>query len=396
MLREYSIIPKEREFWENLDIPVDDALEFEKPKKRPWLTLFYNISKYPGMYAVINREDKKDYDFKAYFKHLFKHKKIQFYRTFFLVELASKLDNNSIKSKLPKEIEEIYSEWLNKGEISYSALLYPIFKLNKELLTGIFYDSLITKASLKTFQCQYSSKIQKFLKQLDEDGITKFFSLLQSDGTMRRNFQLWWFEKKDNKIKILIRTESKRRQSIHQVTKNTFLKTAGDKIMVFSEDGTQLQVLSKDAITVAKWASKIVGKAIGKEITYEPIPDQYTSDEMLTFISKVRKDLIDNVKLLGIEICNTPLASAPNLSVESNNFESISAAVDELENDYKLPIISNMEDITSFTLSINDISYKISTSTENGLTTIMFNNKNLRENQKNKFREVINSTLRKT
>ncbi|MCJ8306422.1 MAG: hypothetical protein HRU07_05165 [Nitrosopumilus sp.] len=389
-MKVYAPEKPEKDFWGELDISVDDALEFEQSKKRTWLTLHSKMSKFPGWFEVINREESKKRNFKEYFKHQFKKYKINFYRNYFLCQFASVVDTIAIKERLPDEIRSKYSQELENGIFSYQSMLYPIYKLNKELLVGIFYDSLINKASMKMFE--FNSTVQlDFIEKLNNKIIQKHLQTLQDDGTIRRNFQLWWFDKKEDRTKVLIRTESKRRSSIHQVAQNTFLKTAGDKIMVFSDNGKKLEVLSKEAPTVAKWASMIVSKVIQKEVKYIPIPNQHESDKIFKFLIDIQQGKIDNVSLIGIEVKNTILINSPTISLDSS--ESISESLTELQNKHKITLLNSIEDINHVILIYDDITYKLLLNTENGITTISFDNRNLHEPEKNKFYEILNANL---
>lgn len=391
-MKVYAPQKPEKDFWGELDISVEDALEFEQNKKRPWLTLHSQMSKFPGWFEVINREESKKRDFKAYFKHQFKNYKIDFYRNYFLCQFASSVDNTAIKERLPDEIKTKYLQELENGTFSYESMLYPIYKLNKELLIGIFYDSLINKASMKMFE--FNSTVQlNFIENLNNKIIQNHLQSLQDDGIIRRNFQLWWFDKKEDRTKILIRTESKRRSSIHQVAQNTFLKTAGDKIMVFSDKGKKLEVLSREAPIVAKWASMIVSKIIQKEIEYMPIPNQHESDKIFKFLLDVQQDKVDNVSLMGIEVKNTVLINSPTISVDSSSSESISESLTELQNKHKITLLNSIEDINHVTLTYDEITYKLLLNTENGITTISFDNRNMHESEKNKFYEILHANL---
>lgn len=197
----YSFQAPTKNFWERLDISVDDALEFEKPKKKPWLTLFTQMKKTDGWFSVIDLPKRKK-DFKTYFKHLFKNSKSTFYRLYFLCQFASKVDNVAIRERLPDEIKTKYQIKLENGEYSYESMLYPIYKLNPDLLEDILYDSIINKSSMKTFE--FTEKdISGFTTKLNGTSIKDYFDFLKGDGKLRSNFEIWWFERKNGKIKIL-------------------------------------------------------------------------------------------------------------------------------------------------------------------------------------------------
>lgn len=392
-MRKYHIQKNEREFWEKLEIPVDDALEFENPKKRPWQKLRNIIKKYPGWMDVMDAEDGKSYDFNLVFKNLFQKKKLFFYRVYFLTRFAETIDNNSIKSRLPNQIYEKYKDKLESKEYEYKSLLYSIYKSNRTILENIFYDSLINGASLKSYTCAYSEDIENFLNTWNNELLTVHLKKLNSTGKMRRRFHIWWFENSNEKIKILIRFESKRRSPIHQVTKNTFLKTAGDRIMIFSERGTKLELLAKEANVVANWFNLILTDKLKKHIQFQEVPYRYDSNKIFEFLKKVQLKQFVNISLLSLEVRNISIANSPTISLISSSFDPISDALSELEIKHKLLLLTNMNDIVNFTLGIDGMPYKVTVNTDNDTCHILFDNKSLLEKDKDHFRQVLNSVL---
>ncbi len=385
----------DREFWENLDISVDDVIDLEKTGKRLVVRLSNKLKHSPGWLEILNEILKKKYDsLKELLQHLYVFRKGEFYKIYFLAEFAELVDRNSIKNRLPEEIKKKYENDINNMKINYDALLPLIFKLNKDIVTNIWYDHLINRSRLKPYRSTNKIDVKEFFDKLERKIVEEFFVDLKNDNTIRRTPKVWWFEKRDEKIKIFVRLETARRRSIHQVTRNTFLKTAGDRILIIHDKGNRLDVLAKESDTVAKWAGILVSKGTGKKISYEYINQEIESTNIKNFIDKVRNNEISGIKLLGFERKNAPVANSPTIKLESKDAESIGDSIKELDKEHGLQLISDIQDIPNITVGIKGKLYKLSLVTSNGMTTILFDNRNLSEDEKDTVRQLLHNTIR--
>lgn len=390
-----SLMEIERNFWENLDISVDDVLELEKTGKSLVTRLSNKLRKTPTWLTVLNDIfNTKCTTLKELLSYIFMKHKNEFYTIFFLAEFAESVNRNSIKNKLPEEIETKYGSKIESGEIHYDALLLPIYRLDKDVITSIWYDYLISKSKLKPYKSVNIIDAQDYLDKLHVEDLDEFFIQLKRDDHIRRNPKVWRYEKGDEKIRIFVRLETKRRSSIHQISKNTFLKKAGDRILIISEKGNRLDVLSKESPAAATWASILMTKAVGKNVIYSYMNQQIETENIKNFISRIRNDEISNIKLVGFERRNVPLANSPTLKLESKSMESLNASLKELENDHGLQVISQIEDIPNITVSIDEKLYKLSLITDNGITTIQFDNRNMPEEEKDKIRDLLSKLIR--
>lgn len=383
----------EKRFWQDLEISVDDILEYEKTGKRPVTRLHNKLKHVSGWIRVINDNLGTKYEsLLLLLRHLFRYRKLEFYRIFFLVEFVESVERDSIKNRLPDGINLQYKKEIDEKTVSYDSLVYSIYKHDHNIITNIWYDHLVTKASLKMYKSDNIIDAEQFLLNLDIKSIEEFFTKLNLENVIKRTSKVWWFENRENKTKIFVRLESKRRRPIHQISRNTFLKTAGDRIIIFSNKGNQLEILSKEP-AVANWAGILVSSGIGKTVNYSYEIPKVEVNKMKNFIDSVRKGQVSNIILLGIERKNAPLTNSPTLKLDSKNIESLDDSLKELEETHKLQIMSEIENIVSITIGIDTKAYKFLLVTVDNETTINFDNRNLSEGERNKIKQVLNDAI---
>ncbi|MDE1818374.1 MAG: hypothetical protein KGI19_07205 [Thaumarchaeota archaeon] len=329
---------------------------------------------------------------RPFLKDLYRKNKTEFRRLFFLTEFASRVDIHSIQNRIPDEIRSKYAQAILEKRVSYDELLLPVYKYDKELLTGMLYDSLITKSPFKTYKTVLPMDAEIFLNDLNKEKVEELFSDLKKAGVLKNMPKVWWFENRFGKTKIFSRVESKKRHSIHLVSRNTFLKTAGDRAMIFSDKGNLLNVLTKRADAVAKWADTIMTIGLKKRVVYIPITLEYDHADVKGFIEKVRNNSVEKFTLLGLERKNAPLINSPILRIESKDMGSVTDSIKELE-EHNVPIISDIENITQIILGIGGKPYKFSLELIDEKMTLHFDNRHLPEMEKDKIRQLINEAI---
>lgn len=384
----------ERKFWHDLDIAVEDVIDLEKTGKRPVVRLSNKMKNNSGWLEVMKNvyNKKRDLELKDFLQKIYGKNKTEFHRLFFLCILSSAVDKKSILNRAPLAIIQQYDKQIKQKLIDIETLLLPIYKHDKDILINIFYDTLINKSTFKTYRTKKSIDAESFLVNLTSNQVEKFFDKIKKDKIIRRNVRIWWFETNSKYTSIFVRLESNTRQSIHQVSKNTFLKTAGHRALLFSEKGNKLEVLSKEAESVAKWASNILTTNLKKEVIFEEVIQEFDSDKVLNFVNKTRNENIDKVLLLGIEKKNAPLPNSPTLTLESEGFESLKQSLAELEQK-GIPLITDPEDIAKITLAIGERIYRLSLNTINGVTTMKFDTKTLSEEEKNTVKQLLKNEI---
>ncbi len=385
---------EEQKFWHDLDIAVEDVFDLEKTGKRPVVRLSNRMKKSSGWLDTMKIEynKKRDTDLKEFLQKIFGKNKTDFYRLFFLYVFSTAVDKKSIMNRVPSNIFQKYDKLIKNKSIDVECLLLPIYKHDQKILVKIYYDTLINKSTFKPYRTEKLIDAENVLVNLTIDKIEKFFEKLKKDKVIRRNVKVWWFETSSTHTSIIVRLESNSRQAIHQVSKNTFLKTAGHRALLFSEKGNKLEVLSKEPDSVAKWASTLLTINLQKNVTFAEVVQEFESDKVVSFVNKTRNENIDNVLLLGIEKKNAPLPNSPTLTLESEGFDSLKESLTELEKK-GIPLITATEDIAKITLGIGQRIYRLSLSTINGITTVKFDTKNLSEEEKNTVRQLLKKEI---
>lgn len=384
----------ERKFWHDLDIAVEDVLDLEKTGKRPVVRLSNGMKHSSGWLEMMKIEynKKRDTDLKEFLQKIFGKNKTEFHRLFFLYVFSTAVDKKAIMNRVPSDILQKYDEQIKNKSISIECLLLPTYRHDPSILVKIYYDTLINKSTFKPYHSEKTIDAEDVLVNFTTEEIEKFFQKLKKDKVIRRNVKVWWFETSPEHTSIIVRLESKSRQAIHQVSKNTFLKTAGNRALLFSKKGNKLEVLSKESDSVAKWASILLSNNLKKNVTFKEVVQEFESDKVINFVKNTRNETIDKVKLLGIEKKNAPLPNSPTLTLESEGFESLKESLTELEQK-GIPLITDIEDIAKIILGIGPKIYRLSLSTINGITTVKFDTKTLSEEEKNTVKQLLKKEI---
>lgn len=384
---------KEKSFWRGIEVPIDDILNLKysgKPKAR----LLNRLKKSPGWLQVLNNELGTNYkELKELVDHLYRYKATEFYRIYCLIEFKNLVDRNSIKNRTPADISKRYEKGLNEQAVSFDSLLYPIFRIDRNVLENIYYDFFLHKSLLKTYRCSPQVDIQEFLDGLDANKVIKFLNKLKDEKKIKYKFKLWWFEKTQDKIKILFRIESANSKAIYQVEENLFLKTAGPRLLILSEKGNRLDTLARFSDTISGWAGKIVGEAAQKDVTFSLVTQEFSTENVVQFLEKVRGEKIENMSIKAVSRRNAPVAGSPTIKVESEGIKSIDESLKDLENKHGLDLMKAMEDITDITISFKEKSYRIMMNTKDSKTKINFDSKYLTEEERDGLAEILNNEI---
>lgn len=388
------MLSDERKFWENLDVSIEDLRDLTRSKKNLPLRLNNKIKDMPGWLQVINGEYQKEFDsLRDALVWIYSKRKSEFLSLFAIAEFCKYVDVGSIMNRLPTSIIDKYQSGLNEGTVSYHPLLLPLFRYDRNLLVDMFYSVLIDKSSLKTYRADPSIDAKEFLQGLNEAAVTRFFEKLRRERVIRRNVKLWWLKSENDELKLLVRLESVKRKSIRQVSTNIFMKTAGSRIMIFSEKGNKLSVMSKGRDASAKWAGLLISSGLKTPVTYSQVINEFESDKVSEFIAKLKEGQIADVAWRGIKRRNLNVPDSPTITIESGNMGPVNASIRALEEEKNLNMTSDVKDILILEIAIKGRAYKLKTKTNEGITTIIFDNKNIPEAEKDEVETILTNAI---
>jgi len=390
--------PEEIKFWEDLSVAVEDIREMIGSSSRPVTKLLNRLNKYTGWLEILNSHYDTSYnELKSLIKHLATYRKAEFARLFCLVVFASVVDRTSINNRIPKDYMKKYGSKLEDKTVSYESILFLLLKNNPDILKGIFYDSIINRSPSRIFVCKPKIDVSEELLKLSESDIEAFFCKLKENRTIKREVKVWWFETKDSKTKIFVRLESRKRNTIPQVSKNLFIKTAGIKGMMLSDNGNKLDVvLSRDAKAVTKWMKLLIKEFANKNVEFSRVVQEFETSEISDFLARLRRGEVNGITLLGVERRNAPLVNSPTIRLESSNMESITDSLKELEDNHSMNLISEIKDIVGITVGVGGTTYRLSTPiNEEEKIVVSFDNRNMSEDKKDAMINALVKAIRK-
>lgn len=384
---------EDKAFWQSLDVSTEDIMELGTNGSKPVQKLLSRL-KDPGWLEVINDTYNKNFDtLKEAIEELYSFHKNEYYTIFAITEFCSIVDNPVIKERLPEKIRAKYEAGIAGSRIGYESLLLPIMKQDRNVLLDMFYEVVFSKPSRKTYRCDSQIDAEEILARLDRKEVEAFFSKLMKDRKIKRQVKLWWIKSENGKTRIALRLETTKRKSIHQVSTNTFIKMAGDRLMVISDKGNTIEVSSKERDAIARWVGMLLTSKLKEQISYSQQIRIYESDKVSNFIQRLREEQVKDMAWTRIEFKNASVANSPIIAVESSNMEPVNESVKDLETKHNLPVTSKVEDILNVNVMVKGRSYKLKIKTHEGKTNVLFDNKNLAEKEKDEVERLLDKAI---
>jgi hypothetical protein len=385
---------QDRVFWQSLDVSVDDILELGTRGTKPPKRLFNKLKDTNGWFEIITEVFGKQYEnLLDALENLYSSNKDDFYSIFMSAEFGSSLDVDSIKKRLPETVKEKYQDMLSSGKVAYETMVLPIFKEHRATLQDIFYNVTINKASLKTYESNSAVDAEDALSKVTWKRLEKFFQKMKKKKIVKRNIKLWWFEFRDGRLRILVRLEGVKRKPVHLVDTNSFIRIAGPRIVIFSDGGKKIQVSSRGRDGIAKWAGELIRELTKKDVVYLQSIYTFESDKVAEFLNGLVEERIRNIALIEVQKMNFDIEGNPTITIHSPGPEPLNKSIKDLESNRGLTVISRMDDILSITIAVKGRSYKLMTKTKEGKTTILFDNRNLPEAEKDELEDVLKKSV---
>jgi hypothetical protein len=393
-------MPNTKDFWESLGVSIEDIIDKKNDlsdaqmcQKLAHKLESLSVDFFPTIKFAFNLEGNSLVEI---LQGIYLTSKSDFIDLFALAIFAEKKFN-------PDIIYEVASKALH-GELARRAadktidpmaLLLPLFKTEQNNLRQIYYEYLIQRAPMKKYVNELTVQYSVQLNGLTHDKISGLIEEFEKkkSSKQQRPIKLWWFDKKEDNIRVVFRREKGARSQIKFVERNVFQKTGDEKIFIISEKGNVLEMYSvrepKRTKKIAEW---IMTKLTGQDIRYSEIINNYALSKVEDFINRLNLNQIQDVELLAIKVRNAPLIKSPTIEIECS--ECVTPAIDALKNEHRLPILSRPSDIMQFKIRYDQRVYQIKTRIQGNQIELISDNRNLRDFEKEKLSKMLREQIK--
>ena len=177
----------------------------------------------------------------------------------------------------------------------------------------------------------------------------------------RRKIHVMWVMAHDGKIKIIFRKDKRSTTVIKKTIHNEAIKTADQKIFVFSDNGSKLSAyLGREPKKTVEIAQHLAGKLFARTMIFNEDIIKKPVIFLDRFINAIQETNPQRVKLFAITTVNTPLSNLPKIEIRSRGRETINQNIIELAStSHALPLILSHSDLQNATIQIQEQKFKL-------------------------------------
>jgi len=387
------------DFWESLGVSIEDILDKKNElgddqicQRLAHKLENLSVDFFPTVKSVFNIEGNSLVDV---LQSLYAASKPDFIDLFALATFAEKKINPDIVYEVAsKNLQGDWARRIADKTVESIALLLPIFKNNRDGLCQIYYEYLIQRAPMRKYVNEPPLQKEAPLNGLTNDKISAMIKQFEKAKSpkQQRPIKLWWFDKKDGKMRVIFRREKGARSQLKLVERNVFQKTGDEKIFIISNAGNALEMYSarepKRTKKIAEW---IMTKVTGQDVKYSELIDSYDSSKLEGFINRLKGNHIKDTELLAIKVKNAPLINSPMIEIECS--ECVVPALDALKTTHKLPLINRPADILQLKIRFNQRTYQLKTRVQGSQIELISDNRNLRDFDKEKLSKMLREQI---
>jgi hypothetical protein len=378
-------MPLDREYWESLDVSIQDIIDNETKLDDVQERLEHKLE---GLFGDCNTLIKDYYNVRGSTLYesiysLFINNKDDFRELFALAtysenkvnsEFITELANKHLKSGIATKIA---------GQTGSSlSLLLPLLKTNPDLLYDIHYAHILQCKPVREFRINSKLPTPAPFAKIDNKKIDAFLQEFEdrSKAKVKLPSKVWRYKTDGNTALIVYRREKRLRSRLSKIEKNEYHKTGSQKIILFRDGGNILQVCSKDQ-KIVKISQFVLNKLTNEQIRYSEVINQFNIKKLKEFIDSTVSHKIDDCLLLSIRVQNVALQSS-SPTIELSCDDDAAPALEDLNKNYGLLLLDKIEELQSFRIKLESRSYTIRTIVEDDVVTLLLDNRNIREENK--------------
>lgn len=267
-----SIPEKEKQFWLDINIQLEEFCTL-RLKDQAHANKIYRILKASeqSWYRLLIR------DFGAGGDGLFSFLQTQYHRNktlfcqiYALKKFSDGIGNTELIINKAKEVlGEDYSGYRILAEDDPRGLILPIFHRSHDAIIDLYCDNILKKSSVKTYNA-ISGFNQGQPTPITMESVQRIMDLYQKKKRGdQRKIHIMWVSSQQNKIKIIFRREKRSTTVIKKTARNEAIKTADQKILVFTDNGSKLLAhLGLEPIKTLEIVQHLAGKLFGRTLVF--------------------------------------------------------------------------------------------------------------------------------
>jgi hypothetical protein len=248
--------------------------------------------------------------------------------------------------------------------------------------------------TLRKFVCEPEITKPLPLKDIDYakmDAVLQEFEKRRR-AKLRRPVKLWWFDTVGDNGRIVFRREKNARSKLKLVERNEFRKTGDEKVFIFKKGGNALEICSpRELKRTLKVAEFIIHKLTRQDVVYHEVINSYKIAMVDEFVRRLVSSEIKDVTLLSIKVRNVPLANSPIMELQCS--ESVVPAVEDLEENHGLFLVTRSADILSLRIQLEGRAYTLKSRLEGDEIELLSDNRNLRDSDKDRLSQFLTEQI---
>jgi hypothetical protein len=239
-------------------------------------------------------------------------------------------------------------------------LILPIFHRNRDALIDLYCDNVMKKSSIKTYNATLGFN-QGHPAEITKESVQRLLNTFQRrKGSDRRPIHVMWVNSHQETIKIIFRKDKRSTTVIKKTSHNEAVKTADQKILVFTEGGLKLTAyLGLERSKTLEIAQYLAGKLFGRTIIFNEDIIKKPIRVLDRFIAALKQPNNSQVRVFGISAVNSPLTNFPTIEIRSRAREPINQNIIELSSPYGLHLLTNSSELMNAVVQIQEKKYKI-------------------------------------
>lgn len=353
----------EIQFWLDINVKLEEFCNLRLSDQNHAKRLFKILkASKQAWYKVLKKELGTEEDnLYSILLTQYNQNKIFFCQIFTLKKFSDSIGNiDLIINKARHVLNEEYPQYEALSADDKRALILPIFLHDTtNSIFDLYCDNTLKKSSIKTY---YSLSVTHPVNptQITVEKIQRIMDAYQREKRgEKRKIHVMWVMSENGKIKIVFRRDKRSTTVIKKTVHNEAIKTADQKIFVFTDNGSKLSAyLGREPKKTLEIAQFLAGRLFGQTFAYNEDIIKKPLIVLDHFIEAVQQSNNQRVKLLAITALNAPLSNLPMIEIRSLGNGLINENISEFSS-HGIPLITNHSYLTNVTVLIQNQRYRL-------------------------------------
>jgi len=386
----------EKQFWLDINVRLAEFCAL-RLNDQNYAKKVYRILKASEQtwYKILIKELGADCD--SFFSLLltqYHQNKPLFCQIFALKKFSDNIGNSELIIQKARDVlGEEYPIYEVLSEDDPRTLILPIFLRSRDAIIDLYCDNVLKRSSIKTYYSA-SGVPPSHPFEITKESVQRIMDTYQRGKRGdHRKIHVMWVMVQNGKIKIIFRRDKRSTTVIKKTVHNEAIKTADQKIFVFTDNGSKLSAyLGLEPKKTLEIAQYLAGRFFGQTIKYNEEIIKKPIRVLDHFIEAFQQIDDERVKLLAITVLNVPLSNSPMIEIRSMGRGLINQNIIELSStSHALPLVSNHSDLLNATVQIQGQRYKLQFEIEGETVVIKCSDKGYNAEKKRIIEEYFDS-----